>query len=56
MGDPEGALAMLERSMQESKGSIGNAEFDPDLEILRDDPRFKALLAKAKERLAKFRK
>jgi adenylate cyclase len=56
MGDREGALAMLERSMKESKGSIGNAEFDPDLESLHDDPRFKAMIAKAKERLVKFRK
>lgn len=54
-GDKEGALEMIERSLLESKGSIGNAEFDPDLDIIRDDPRYQAMLVKAKERLARFR-
>ena len=55
LGDREGALEMIERALIGGKGAIGNAEFDPDLELIRDDPRFKAILAKAKERLTKFK-
>jgi adenylate cyclase len=54
LGDREAALEMVEAPLLHSKGSIGNAEFDPDLELIRDDPRYKAMIAKAKERLAKF--
>jgi adenylate cyclase len=50
-GDPEGALRMLESAMSRLKGTIGNAEFDPDLDSIRDDPRFKKIIADAKKRL-----
>jgi adenylate cyclase len=51
LGDKEGALKMLESSLSRIKGSLGNAEHDPDLECLRDDPRFQKILADAKKRL-----
>jgi adenylate cyclase len=50
-GDRDGAIKMLDSAMSRLKGSIGNAEFDPDLESIRDDPRFKKILADAKKRL-----
>ena len=49
MGDRDGAFEMLEVALLKGRGSLGNAEFDPDLNLIRDDPRFKALIAKAKE-------
>jgi len=49
--DREAALRMLESTMSRLKGSIGNAEFDPDLDSIRDDPRFKKIIADAKKRL-----
>ena len=49
IGDREGAFEMLEVALLKGKGSLGNAEFDPDLDLIRDDPRFKALIVKAKE-------
>ena len=42
---------MFESSMSRLKGSIGNAEFDPDLESIRDDPRFQKIVADTKKRL-----
>jgi len=51
LGDREGALRMFEYSISRLKGSIGNAEFDPDLESIRDDPRFNKAIADAKKRL-----
>jgi adenylate cyclase len=51
LGDREGALKMLESSLSRLKASIGNAEFDPDLESIRDDPRFQKMLADAKKRI-----
>jgi adenylate cyclase len=50
-GDREGALNMLESTLSRLKASIGNAEFDPDLESIRDDPRFAKMLADAKKRI-----
>jgi adenylate cyclase len=50
-GDREAAIHMLESAMSRLKGSIGNAEFDPDLESIRDDPRFHKIIATAKKRL-----
>ena len=51
LGDREGALRMFEYAIQRIKGSIGNAEFDPDLESIRDEPRFRKAIADAKKRL-----
>ena len=49
--DRDAAIRMLESSLSRIKGSIGAAEFDPDLYSIRDDPRFKRIIAEAKERL-----
>ena len=51
LGDREGALRMFESALSRIRGSIGNAEFDPDLESIRDDPRFQKAIADAKRRL-----
>ncbi len=40
---------MLESSLSRIKGSLGNADTDPDLECIRDDPRFQKILADAKK-------
>ena len=50
-GDRDGAIRMLESSLSRIKGSLGNADTDPDLECIRDDPRFQKILADAKKRL-----
>ncbi len=50
-GDRDAAIRMLDSSLSRIKGSIGAAEFDPDLGSIRDDPRFKKIIADAKERL-----
>ena len=42
---------MFESALSRIRGSIGNAEFDPDLESSRDDPRFQKAIADAKRRL-----
>jgi len=51
LGDREGAIRMLESSISRLKGSLGNAEFDPDLDSIRDDPRFQKIIGEAKKRL-----
>lgn len=51
LGDREAAIKMFESAMSRLKGSIGNAEFDPDFESIRDDARFKKAIADAKKRL-----
>jgi adenylate cyclase len=50
-GDRDAAIRMLDSSLSRIKGSLGNAEFDPDLESIRDDPRFQKIIADAKRRL-----
>ena len=54
-GDCESALGMLESTLPRVKGSLRNVgvEFDPDLDPLRDEPRFQKMLADAKARLGK---
>ena len=50
LGDGEGAIRMLEYCIPRLKGSLGNMEFDPDLDSIREDPRFQKILADAKKR------
>jgi adenylate cyclase len=52
--DPEAALDMLEPFFEEVKSPIHvkHIEADPDMEQVRDHPRFKAMLTSAKDRLA----
>jgi adenylate cyclase len=50
-GDCDAAIRMLESSLSRIKGSIGNAEFDPELENIRDDPRYVKIISDAKKRL-----
>ena len=52
LNEREAALEMLESSLLKAKGSLGMAEIDPDLENVRDDPRYTAMIAEAKERIA----
>jgi adenylate cyclase len=47
-GRKEDALAMLERVFARGWGKRDWVEHDPDYDILRDDPRFKKLLARLK--------
>jgi adenylate cyclase len=51
--DLGGALDLLEQYFErsESPGHVHHAEIDPDLDGIRDDPRFKTMVAKAKKRL-----
>ena len=51
LGDRDAALRMLESSISRIRGSLGNAEHDPELENLRDDPRFQKIMRDAKKRL-----
>ena len=51
LDEPEAALRMLESSLSRIQGSLGNAEFDPDFDSIRDDPRFQKIVADAKKRL-----
>ena len=47
-GEADAAFAWLHRAYQQRKGSLGPLKADPLLRRLRDDPRFDALLRKAK--------
>lgn len=51
--DLEGALNLLEQYFErvESPGNILHADIDPDMDPVRDNPRFVAMLASAKQRL-----
>jgi len=53
LNEREAALEMLESSLLRAKGSLGMAEGDPDLENIRAEPRYKAIIAAAKKRIAK---
>ena len=52
LGERDASLDMLETSLRNVRGSLGMAEVDPDLENIRDHPRFHALLADAKKKIA----
>jgi adenylate cyclase len=51
--DLPGALDLLEEYFErvESPGNILHAEIDPDMDPVRDDPRFVKMLASAKQRV-----
>jgi adenylate cyclase len=52
IGDRESALRHLERSLATAGAfHINMTEADPDLDSLRDDPRFQAIIARGKKRL-----
>jgi len=53
LDDPEGAIEALQPYFEvtSSTTEIRHAEADPDLDRIRDDPRFKAMLGAAKQRL-----
>ena len=52
LGDKDGALNLLERSMVNCTETLVRlTETDPDLDALRDDARFQAMLSEAKARL-----
>ena len=51
--DADGALALLEPLFENiSVGLLNHAKADPDLDPLRDDPRFQAMIAAAEARVA----
>jgi len=51
--DLDGALDLLEQYFErvESPGNLHHAEIDPDMDPVRDHPRFKAMIASARDRL-----
>jgi adenylate cyclase len=53
LGDREGAIEALQPYFENtgSTTEVRHLEVDPDLDSIRDDPRFKAMLASAKQRL-----
>jgi adenylate cyclase len=52
LGDKEAALKMLQSTMPRAgEFQVRVADTDTDLDLLRDDPRFQALIAQAKKRL-----
>jgi adenylate cyclase len=55
LGDKDAALEMLRPAFEQAGiGLINHAKVDPDLDSIRDDPRFKQILAAAGQRLSTF--
>ena len=55
--DPEGALDLLEPVFANMSGALfTSSQVDPDLDILRDSPRFQQMTAAVKQRLGSRRK
>jgi len=53
LGDPDGAIDLLGPLFERiSIGLLNHAKADPDLDPVRDDPRFRAMVAAAEERHA----
>jgi adenylate cyclase len=53
LGDPKAVFSVLEPALERDTGRlVAAASTDPDFAGLRDDPRFQAMLAAAKTRLA----
>jgi adenylate cyclase len=53
LGDKEAALEMLRPAFEKmGLGLVNHAKVDPDLDRIRDDPRFKEMLAAAERRLS----
>ncbi len=50
MNDREGALSLLATTLMRSRNHLRAAQTDPDFDCLRDEPRFRELLARARER------
>jgi adenylate cyclase len=51
LGDTEGALQKLAPALGAGTYLVNHARVDPDLDCIRDDPRFNAILAEAEARL-----
>ena len=54
LNDPEAALALLEPTMAKASGHLIRwaDEIDPDMDSIRDDPKFKRMMAAAKTRVS----
>ena len=53
LGDPDAALDMLGPVLERDTGNnLDAAKTDPDFAVIRDDPRFQAMVAEAEARLA----
>jgi len=48
MGDSPHALEYLENAWEARESSLPNIKYNPELALLRDDPRFKAMLKEMK--------